>query len=93
MVTILLIFLSKQRGRPIKVEKNKLAPDSKSANGRYTHLYLIFMTMPDWHNLPRTMLFRGLDLNTKQSLNLKISASNKEIVLLTRTFASPSTKI
>ena len=88
------ILIKSREGRPIKVEKNKLAPDSKSANGR-VHASILDLydnarlAQPTKDNM-RISWF-GFEYETKSELE-KISASNKEIVLLTQTFASPSTK-
>ena len=88
------ILIKSREGRPIKVEKNKLAPDSKSANGR-VHASILDLydnarlAQPTKDNMPISWF--GFEYETKSELE-KISASNKEIVLLTQTFASPSTK-
>ena len=87
------ILIKSREGRPIKVEKNKLAPDSKSANGR-VHASILDLydnarlAQPTKDNMPISWF--GFEYETKSELE-KISASNKEIVLLTQTFASPST--
>ena len=88
------VLIKSREGRPIKVEKNKLAPDSKSANGR-VHASILDLydnarlAQPTKDNMPISWF--GFEYETKSELE-KISASNKEIVLLTQTFASPSTK-
>ncbi len=88
------ILIKSREGRPIKVEKNKLAPDSKSANGR-VHASILDLydnariAQPLKENMPISWF--AFEYETKSELE-KISASNKEIVLLTQTFASPSTK-
>ena len=88
------VLIKSREGRPIKVEKNKLAPDSKSANGRVHASILDLydngrMAQPTKDNMPISWF--ALEYETKSELE-KISKSNKEIVLLTQTFASPSTK-
>ena len=88
------VLIKSREGRPIKVEKNKLAPDSKSANGRVHASILDLydngrMAQPTKDNMPISWF--AFEHETKSELE-KISKSNKEIVLLTQTFASPSTK-
>ena len=88
------VLIRSREGRPIKVEKNKLAPDSKSANGR-VHASILDLydnarlAQPTKDNMPISWF--GFEYETKSSLE-NISSRNKEIVLLTQTFASPSTK-
>ena len=88
------VLIRSREGRPIKVEKNKLAPDSKSANGR-VHASILDLydnarlAQPTKDNMPISWF--GFEYETKSSLE-DISSRNKEIVLLTQTFASPSTK-
>ena len=88
------VLIRSREGRPIKVEKNKLAPDSKSANGR-VHASILDLydnarlAQPTKDNMPISWF--GFEYETKSTLE-DISSRNKEIVLLTQTFASPSTK-
>ena len=88
------VLIRSREGRPIKVEKNKLAPDSKSANGR-VHASILDLydnarlAQPTKDNMPISWF--GFEYETKSSLE-DISSKNREIVLLTQTFASPSTK-
>ena len=88
------ILIKSREGRPIKVEKNKLASDSKSANGR-VHASILDLydnarlAQPTKDNMPISWF--GFEYETKSKLE-DISSRKKEIVLLTQTFASPSTK-
>ena len=88
------ILIKNREGRPIKVEKNKLASDSKSANAR-VHASILDLydngrlAQPVKDNMPISWF--SFEYETKSKLE-QISSSSKEIVLLTQTFASPSTK-
>ena len=88
------ILIKNREGRPIKVEKNKLASDSKSANAR-VHASILDLydngrlAQPVKDNMPISWF--SFEYETKSKLE-EISSSSKEIVLLTQTFASPSTK-
>tara|TARA_B100001758_G_scaffold122302_1_gene105144 strand:+ start:1630 stop:4746 length:3117 start_codon:yes stop_codon:yes gene_type:complete len=87
------ILIKNREGRPIKVEKNKLAPDSKSANAR-VHASILDLydnarlSQPTKNNMPISWF--GFEYETKSKLE-EISSGSKEIILLTQTFASPST--
>ena len=87
------ILIKNREGRPIKVEKNKLAPDSKSANAR-VHASILDLydnarlSQPTKNNMPISWF--GFEYETKSKLE-EISRGSKEIILLTQTFASPST--
>ena len=87
------ILIKNREGRPIKVEKNKLAPDSKSANAR-VHASILDLydnarlSQPTKNNMPISWF--GFEYETKSKLE-EISKGSKEIILLTQTFASPST--
>ena len=87
------ILIKNREGRPIKVEKNKLAPDSKSANAR-VHASILDLydnarlSQPMKNNMPISWF--GFEYETKSKLE-EISRGSKEIILLTQTFASPST--
>ena len=88
------ILIKNREGRPIKVEKNKLASDSKSANAR-VHASILDLydngrlAQPLKDNMPISWF--SFEYETKSKLE-EISKNSKEIVLLTQTFASPSTK-
>ena len=88
------ILIKSREGRPIKIEKNKLASDSKSANAR-VHASILDLydnarlAQPAKDNMPISWF--GFEYETKAGLE-EISKSNRDIVLLTQTFASPSTK-
>jgi len=87
------ILIKNREGRPIKVEKNKLAPDSKSANAR-VHASILDLydnarlSQPTKNKMPISWF--GFEYETKSKLE-EISRGSKEIILLTQTFASPST--
>ena len=86
------ILIKNREGRPIKVEKNKLAPDSMAANAR-VHASILDLydnarlAQPTKDNMPISWF--GFEYETKSKLE-EISKSSKEIVLLTQTLASPS---
>ena len=86
------ILIKNREGRPIKVEKNKLAPDSMAANAR-VHASILDLydnarlAQPNKDNMPISWF--GFEYETKSKLE-EISKSSKEIVLLTQTLASPS---
>ena len=88
------ILIKSREGRPIKVEKNKLASDSKSANAR-VHASILDLydnarlAQPTKDNMPISWF--GFEYETKAGLE-EISKSSRDIVLLTQTFASPSTR-
>ena len=87
------ILIKNREGRPIKVEKNKLAPDSMAANAR-VHASILDLydnarlAQPTKANMPISWF--GFEYETKAKLD-EISRTSKEIVLLTQTLASPST--
>ena len=88
------ILIKNREGRPIKVEKNKLAPDSMAANARVHASVLDLydnarLAQPTKDNMPISWF--GFEYETKANLEA-ISKSSRDIVLLTQTFASPSTK-
>ena len=82
-----------REGRPIKVELNKLAPISASANARVQasvlDLYDSFRLAKPFKNQVESS-WTEFDSDTKKKLN-SLKNSSKSIVLLTQTFASPST--
>jgi len=88
------ILIKNREGRPILVKKNKLAPDSMSANAR-VHASILDLydnarlAQPTKDNMPISWF--GFEYETKANLE-EISKSSRDIVLLTQTFASPSTK-
>ena len=87
------ILIKNREGRPIKVEKNSLAPVENAANAR-VHASILDLydnarlAQPTKDNMPISWF--GFEYETKAVLQ-EISKSNKDIVLLTQTFASPST--
>ena len=76
------ILIKSREGRPIKVEKNKLAPDSKSANGR-VHASILDLydnariAQPLKENMPISWF--AFEYETKSELE-KISASNLSLI-------------
>ena len=88
------VLIKCREGRPIKIEKNKLAPDSKSANAR-VHASILDLydnkrlAQPTKDNMPISWF--GFEFETKSKLE-EISKTDKKIILLTQTFASPSTR-
>jgi molybdopterin-containing oxidoreductase family iron-sulfur binding subunit len=88
------ILIKNREGRPIKVEKNSMAPEENAANAR-VHASILDLydnarlAQPTKDNMPISWF--GFEYETKAVLE-KISKSDKDIVLLTQTFASPSTK-
>ena len=88
------ILIKNREGRPIKVEKNSLADDSMSANARVHASVLDLydnsrLAQPMKDNLPISWF--TFEYETLSELQ-RLSKEKKEIVLLTQTFASPSTK-
>jgi len=87
------ILVKNREGRPVKIEHNKLAPSSSSANAR-VHASILDLydsgrlTQPMKNGLPTSWV--EFDFETKRKLK-EINDSSKPIVLLTQTFASPST--
>ena len=88
------ILIKNREGRPIKVEKNSLAPLENAANAR-VHASILDLydngrlAQPLKDNMPISWF--SFEYETKLKLE-EISKNSKEIVLLTQTFASPSTK-
>jgi len=86
------ILVKNREGRPIKIEGNTIAPSS-SANAR-VHASILDLydsgrlAQPIKNGLPISWV--EFDFDTKRKLK-EISNSSKSIVLLTQTFASPST--
>tara|TARA_B110001452_G_scaffold47879_1_gene36598 strand:+ start:1456 stop:4587 length:3132 start_codon:yes stop_codon:yes gene_type:complete len=87
------VLIKTREGRPIKVELNKLAPISASANARVQasvlDLYDSFRLAKPFKNQVESS-WTEFDSDTKKKLN-SLKNSSKSIVLLTQTFASPST--
>ena len=88
------ILIKNREGRPIKVEKNLLAPLENAANARVHASVLDLydnarLSQPTKDNMPISWF--SFEYETKLKLE-EISKNSKEIVLLTQTFASPSTK-
>jgi molybdopterin-containing oxidoreductase family iron-sulfur binding subunit len=87
------VLIKTREGRPIKVELNKLAPLSASANARVQasvlDLYDSFRLAKPFKNQVESSWIE-FDSDTKKKLN-SLKNSSKSIVLLTQTFASPST--
>ena len=87
------VLIKTREGRPIKVEKNKLAPLSASANARVQasvlDLYDSFRLAKPYKNQVESS-WTEFDNDTKKKLH-SLKNSSKSIVLLTQTFASPTT--
>ncbi len=88
------ILIKNREGRPIKVEKNSLAPLENAANARVHASVLDLydnarLSQPTKDNMPISWF--SFEYETKLKLE-EISNNSKEIVLLTQTFASPSTR-
>ena len=88
------ILIKNREGRPIMVKKNSLADDSMSANARVHASVLDLydntrLAQPMKDNLPVSWF--TFEYETLSELQ-RLSQEKKEIVLLTQTFASPSTK-
>jgi len=87
------ILVKNREGRPIKIEHNKLAPSSSATNAR-VHASILDLydstrlAQPMKNGLPTSWF--EFDFETKRKLK-EINDSSKQIVLLTQTFASPST--
>jgi molybdopterin-containing oxidoreductase family iron-sulfur binding subunit len=88
------VLIKTREGRPIKVELNKLAPTSASANARVQasvlDLYDSFRLAKPLKNQVESS-WAEFDSDTKKKLN-SLKNTTKSIVLLTQTFASPSTQ-
>ncbi len=87
------ILIKTREGRPIKVENNKEAKVGGSANAR---VQASVLSLYDSKRVQGPMLkgkdvsWADLDADVKEKLS-QLSGSNRQIVLLTQTFASPST--
>ncbi|PTX63857.1 quinol:cytochrome c oxidoreductase iron-sulfur protein precursor [Kordia periserrulae] len=86
------ILIKTREGRPIKVENNKEAITKGSANAR---VHASVLSLYDSMRVKKPKIdgkdttWETFDAEVGQKLN-QISASGKQIVLLTQTFASPS---
>ncbi|WP_338731872.1 TAT-variant-translocated molybdopterin oxidoreductase [Mangrovimonas cancribranchiae] len=88
------VLVKTREGRPIKIENNSLASTHGSANARvnasvlglYDSLRLQGPMKGD-----SAISWNTFDADTTKKLN-ELKAANKKIVLLTQTFASPSTR-
>ncbi|WP_445956115.1 TAT-variant-translocated molybdopterin oxidoreductase [Yeosuana sp.] len=87
------VLVKTREGRPIKIEKNSLAPTNGGANARVNASVLGLYDSLRVQN-PRkegnTVSWDALDAEVTQKLTT-LKDSGKDIVLLTQTFASPST--
>jgi len=87
------ILIKTREGRPIKVENNKDAAVKGSANAR---VHASVLSLYDSLRVKQPKIagvdasWETLDAEVGQKLN-QLSAAQKQIVLLTQTFASPST--
>jgi molybdopterin-containing oxidoreductase family iron-sulfur binding subunit len=87
------ILIKTREGRPIKVENNKEAATKGSANARVHASVLSLydsMRVKAPHIDGKATTWETFDAEVGQKLT-EISAAGKQIVLLTQTFASPST--
>ncbi len=87
------VLVKTREGRPIKIENNTMAASNGSANARVNASVLglydslrVQGPMKDGNPIS----WSNFDTETTQKLN-SLSGSGKQIVLLTQTFASPST--
>jgi len=86
------ILIKNREGRPIKIENNKMASSSPNARVHASVLDLYDsgrLGQPMKNGLPTSWV--EFDFETKSKLK-EINDSSKSIVLLTQTFASPSTE-
>ncbi|MFD2552080.1 TAT-variant-translocated molybdopterin oxidoreductase [Bizionia sediminis] len=87
------VLVKTREGRPIKIERNKLASTNGHANARVNASVLDLydsMRLQGPMKSGEPMAWSDFNDEIKQKLTT-ISASGKAIVLLTQTFASPST--
>ncbi|MFL0354134.1 TAT-variant-translocated molybdopterin oxidoreductase [Xanthomarina sp. GH4-25] len=87
------VLVKTREGRPIKIENNTLATTSGSANARVNASVLgLYDSMRMQGPVKGDSYISWEDLNAEVSQKLtELSGSGKQIVLLTQTFASPST--
>ncbi len=87
------VLVKTREGRPIKIENNGLATSSKGANARINASVLDLydsLRVQEPKKLGTSISWDTFDAEMATRLNRTLSAG-KEIVLLTQTFASPST--
>ncbi|WP_053978107.1 TAT-variant-translocated molybdopterin oxidoreductase [Mangrovimonas xylaniphaga] len=87
------VLVKTREGRPIKIENNALAAVNGSANARVNASVLgLYDSLRVQGPLKgdAAITWNEFDAQTNQKLN-EVKASGKQIVLLTQTFASPST--
>ncbi|MEC3905824.1 TAT-variant-translocated molybdopterin oxidoreductase [Tamlana sp. 2201CG12-4] len=87
------VLVKTREGRPIKIENNNLATTHGSANARVNASVLGLydsLRVQGPKKEGTSISWSDFDAKTKQVLN-GLKGSDKEIVLLTQTFASPST--
>ncbi len=87
------VLVKTREGRPIKIENNALATTHGSANARVNASVLGLydsLRVQGPKKGDASISWSDFDAETTQKLNA-LAAANKEIVLLTQTFASPST--
>ncbi len=87
------VLVKTREGRPIKIENNDLAATNGSANARVNASVLGLydsLRVQEPTKGGAAISWSDFDRETSQALT-NIAAANKEIVLLTQTFASPST--
>ncbi|MDO6596376.1 TAT-variant-translocated molybdopterin oxidoreductase [Oceanihabitans sp. 2_MG-2023] len=87
------VLVKTREGRPIKIENNTMAPSNGSANARVNAsvlgLYDSLRVQGPMHG-EKAISWTELDNAMQQKLEA-VKGSSKDIVLLTQTFASPST--
>ncbi|GAA4894734.1 TAT-variant-translocated molybdopterin oxidoreductase [Flaviramulus aquimarinus] len=87
------VLVRTREGRPIKIENNTMAATNGSANARVNASVLGLydsLRVQGPKKAGESISWNDFDTETNQKLT-EIAASNKSIVLLTQTFASPST--
>ncbi|MDC1365374.1 TAT-variant-translocated molybdopterin oxidoreductase, partial [Algibacter sp.] len=87
------VLVKTREGRPIKIENNTMAATSGSANARVNASVLGLydsLRVQGPKKGDATISWSDFDIETSKKLT-DIAAVNKDIVLLTQTFASPST--
>ncbi|AXT18902.1 4Fe-4S dicluster domain-containing protein [Flavobacteriaceae bacterium AU392] len=87
------ILVKTREGRPIKIENNNLATTNGSANARVNASVLDLydsLRIKEPEKAGEIISWDAFDTEIKRELN-RLSGGTKDIVLLTQTFASPST--
>ncbi|MDB4402501.1 TAT-variant-translocated molybdopterin oxidoreductase [Algibacter sp.] len=87
------VLVKTREGRPIKIENNTMAATNGSANARVNASVLGLydsLRIQSPKKGDATISWTDFDVDTTKKL-VDIAATNKDIVLLTQTFASPST--